>query len=578
MFESIKSLFQAATLTPPPLPKAPNAPQSLPGYRTSTTVSTSAKPRTERNLKSLDRLTDLRARSTTSQVLREARVQSGELSAAVYLAIRTGIPERFTVIGRNLDGQVDASATALAHELLRRLTYLGNADGSMGTQQGLQSLSETLALDLLLEGAGCLEVALDKARIPASLNAIAPPTLVFYEENNSFRLAQKVGGDEISLDLATVVYTSVDQSSSQLHPTSPLESSIKSILADIDFNQDMSRTLKRAILPRLAASIDSEKLKKMTPPEVLADPVKWAEYQNTVILAVQDVVNGLNPEDALVSFDMVNYTYLDGGHSPGDILEQVQKVLNAKLTSGVKTLPVALGFGSGSNASSTESLLYLKSADMVRRKLNEIYSRALTIAIRIMGVDGYVEFGYEELDLRPSKELEAFKSMEQSRILDLLSLGMISDEEACLKLTGQLPGPSYKPLSGTMFRSTAAAAPMANPTSNTSAVERTLKPTTPTQPKGPAKAETLDPNLALAHHQSEQANATTQQALKAMADLTYVMSQQNQKPTQVHMQQDPIELNLSIAPEPKAATKRTVKIIRDDEGRLADFEVTDAPA
>jgi hypothetical protein len=505
--------------------------------------------------------------------LREASVQSAELSAAIYLATRLGIPERFTVIGRDLDGKVDANATALAHELLRRLTYLGAADGSFGPQQGLQSLSETLARDLLLEGAACLEVALDQARIPASLNVIAPPTLVFYEENNSFRLAQKVGGDEISLDLATVIYTSVDQSSSQLHPTSPLESSIKAIIADLDFSQDMSRVLKRAILPRLSASIDTEKLKKMTPPEILADPEKWATYQNTVIAAVQSVVNGLSPEDALVSFDMVAYSYLDGGHSPGDILEQVQKVLNAKLASGVKTLPVALGFGSSANASSTESLLYLKSADMLRRKLNEVYSRALTVAIRIMGVDGYVEFAYEELDLRPAKELEAFKSMEQSRILDLLSLGMLDDNEACLQLTGQLPPAGYTPKSGTMFRSTQSQAPVANPASNTST---TPKPDTPQQPKGPpAKAE-ADPNLALAHAQSEQANETTKQALKAMQDLTYVMSQQNQKPTQVHMQQDPIELNLSIAPEAKSPTKRTVKIIRDKDGRLSDFEVSDA--
>jgi hypothetical protein len=120
---------------------------------------------------------------------------------------------------------------------------------------------------------------------------------------------------------------------------------------------------------------------------------------------------------------------------------------------------------------------------MLRRKLNEVYSRALTVAIRIMGVDGYVEFAYEELDLRPAKELEAFKSMEQSRILDLLSLGLLDDNEASLKLTGQLPPAGYTPKSGTMFRSTQAQAPIANPASGTS----TMDPTTPQQPKGPAK-------------------------------------------------------------------------------------------
>lgn len=575
MFESIKSLFSAAQLTPPPVPRAPNTPQAYPGYRTNVVAKTSASTKRDRNIKSLDRVGDIRNRSTTGDVLREMSVLSPEMSAAISLVLRTGIPEKFTLVGRNLDGQVDAAATGLAHELLRRLTYLGQIEGSFGAQQGIQSLSETLGKDLLLEGAACLEVALDKARIPASLNVIAPKTLVFYEEENSFRLAQKVGGEEINLDLPTVIYTALDQISSELHPTSPLEASIKAVIADLDFNQDMQRALKRAVIPRLNAVIDSEKLKKMTPPEILADPQKFSEYQNSVIASVQSVVNGLNPEDALVSFDTVSYSYVEGGHEPGAVLERVQTILNGKLSAGVKSLPVTLGFGGTSNASSTESMLFLKHCDGVRRKLNELYSRALTVAIRIMGVEGYVEFQYASLDLRPANELEAFESMKQSRILDQLSLGLISDDEAAILLTGHLPPAGYTPKSGTMFRSGQAQAPAANPTSNTSAVERTLKPDTPTAPKGPAKAE-ADPNLVLAHAQSEQANATTQQALKAMQDLTYVMSQQNQKPTQVQMHQDPIELNLSIAPEPKATSKRTVKINRDKDGRLQDFEVTDA--
>ena len=93
--------------------------------------------------------------------------------------LRVGIPERYTVVARNLDGQIDSAATGVAHELLRRLTYLGAADGSFGTQQTLQSLSEQLGLELIIEGAACLEVALDKARIPASLNPIACSQLLF---------------------------------------------------------------------------------------------------------------------------------------------------------------------------------------------------------------------------------------------------------------------------------------------------------------------------------------------------------------------------------------------------------------
>ena len=75
------------------------------------------------------------------------------------------------------------------------------------------------------------------------------------------------------------------------------------------------------------------------------------------------------------------------------------------------------------------------------------------MALRLHGLDVYAEFAYAPIDLRPESELEAFKSVKQSRVLELLSLGMLTDDEACLDLTGHLPPQGYKPLSGTMFKS-----------------------------------------------------------------------------------------------------------------------------
>ena len=115
-----------------------------------------------------------------------------------------------------------------------------------------------------------------------------------------------------------------------------------------------------------------------------------------------------------------------------------------------------------------------------------IYSRALTQAVRLQGQDVYVEFKYAELDLRPQAELEAYKAMEQSRILEQLSLGLISDEEACILLTGNLPPEGYKPLAGSMFKSGTSI--IANPNSQTSTMNKggapdKLKPNTSAAPK-----------------------------------------------------------------------------------------------
>lgn len=117
-------------------------------------------------------------------------------------------------------------------------------------------------------------------------------------------------------------------------------------------------------------------------------------------------------------------------------------------------------------------------------------SRAFTLGVRLLGYDVYVQFEFEPIDLRPSTELEAFRAQKQSRILDLLSLGLVSDEEASIDLTGRLPPKGYENKSGTMFRSGAGTAPQeGNPNSTTSqlnsgALNQDLTSKAPAQKRG----------------------------------------------------------------------------------------------
>lgn len=489
LLDRLQSYVAGVNLPPLPPPKAPKGPQSAPGYRTTVKASTAVLVKKDRQTANLDRLAATRTQADTYSVVRELVATNPDVGGAVSFLLRTGIPDKFTVIGWDMDGKVSVDATKTAQALLRRVTFLGNPDGSYGNQQTLQSLSEQLSLELIMYGAGCLEVALDKQRVPASFNPIAIPTLRLFDEDNHFRLVQRVGGEDIDLDIPTVIYTSVDQFLSESYSRSYLETAIQPTLTDVQFTDDVRRALKRSVIPRLMAEIDSEAVKKFTPPSILNDPEKYAAYKNALITEVQNTVNGANPEDAFVSFNTVSYSILDGGLDPSTIIEKVQKVLNGKLSSGAKTLPVVLGHGTGSNASSTEAMLYVKQAGMLRAKLNEIYSRALTIAVRLMGIDGYVSFEYDPIDLRPTRELEAYKAMEQSRILEQLSIGLISDEEACLRLTGNLPPEGYTPKSGTMFRGQATTSNIANPASGTSVMDKTLDPSTPKEPKSQNKGK-----------------------------------------------------------------------------------------
>ena len=156
------------------------------------------------------------------------------------------------------------------------------------------------------------------------------------------------------------------------------------------------------------------------------------------------------------------------------------------MATGTKTMPTILGHGSASaNIASAEALMYMKTADgLIRQKLNEMYSRLLTLAVRLFGLDVYVEFEYEDIDLRPKNEVETFKALKQSRVLELLSLGLISDEEASIQLTGNLPPAGYEKKSGTGFRANTSIQPAGDgyngATNSGSTMNQNLKPDTPT--------------------------------------------------------------------------------------------------
>lgn len=552
--------WSAATLPSIPLPKAPTGAQSEPSYRTVVGGSAAALPRADRQLLNSDRL-GVRGSATSRDAVRQLSYSSPDISASVYSNLRTGIPETYTLVARDMDGRLSVPATQLVHELLRRLTYLGNVDGSYGQQTGLQSLSETLGRELLLYGAMSGEVALDGARIPASLNPVSTTKLRLYDENKLWKPVQIIGGEEIDLDIPTFIYVALDQDLLDPYASSPLESALQPVITDLEFNNDVRKALKRAVLPRLVASIDSDSVKKNTPPDIVTDPAKFAVYKQNIIDAVQSVINGASPEDALISFSEVAFAYVDGGQDPSNIIERMQKVINSKLQTGVKTMPVVLGHGNGANASSAESLLFLKNANVVRVKLNEFYSRALTIAVRLLGEDCYVEFVYDPLDLRPVGELEAYKAMRQSRLLTLLSLGMLPDEEACIMLTGNLPPAGYKPLSGTMFygKQEQPTAQAGTPASGTSAMGAGEKKSTPTAPKADQDSGVQMQAVVDAMAQANR------ESLATVQDMAYTMSRTAQKPTEVNVA--PTELHLTLASE---ATKpeKTITILRDEDGKF----------
>lgn len=472
---------------PTPAPtKAPNKPQALLSFKTQVAKAASALQRADRRLANTD-IATYRTSNDTRTVVRDLAASNPDLSATINSYLRVGIPTEYSVIARDPDGVINVEATKLAQELLRRLTYLGDVSLGYNPVSDLQSLSESLAKELLQYGSMALELALDKQRLPLYLNAVSVTKLQFKEEDGGVYPVQVIAGNEISLDIPTFFYISLDQDLLTAYSSSFMEPAIQAVLADTAFLNDLRKSMQRVIQPRLIATIIEDKVKASAPPEIASDPEKMGQLYSRLIGEMTTLLNDLQPEEALVSFDNVKYDMLKGEGASGNIADTlaiVQKLIESKLAAGAKSMPAILGRDSSGSTATTSAMLFLKNANIIRTKLNTIYSRMLTQAVRLMAQDVYVEFTYAELDLRPQAELEAYRAMYQSRILEQLSLGFITDEEASIKLTGNLPREGHVPLSGTMFKS--AKVDTANPnsqTSNMNITEKTLKTGTPAQPK-----------------------------------------------------------------------------------------------
>ncbi len=498
-FDSPLDLSALAELPtqPPPKPPKPGG-ATFPGYRKNTVGSAAAIPKPRFDVTNVDLAATYRTGADTATVVRNLSRVSPELAGGLAANARVGIPEKYIALARDPDGTFNIEGTRLVLQLLRQMNTMPDYINGFSQVGSLRSVSEALAKEMQQTGAMGLELVLDKQRLPNQFVPVAISSLLFYEDGKGTKPVQKVGGDEIDLDIATFFYVALDPSLYDVYPQSPLEAAIQPVLASANFLATMRRLCERHVHQRYDIEIDEEKLRARMPEDIAADPELMPAWLNSVLQEVNDAITDLGVDEALVHYDFFAIKYIEGdnGEAP-DVFKTVTSIYDGKIATATKTPPSVLGMGSSTqNVASTETLMFMLNANgMIRLKLQELYSKALTLAVRLFGLDVTVEFEFDEIELRPANEMMSFKQMKYEYLTNLVSIGFMTDEEACLRLTGSLPQNGYTIKWDTNFKNPAPAAPAdgssdntdpaannGNPRSNTSTGK---KP--PKGAKGPAK-------------------------------------------------------------------------------------------
>jgi hypothetical protein len=373
-----------------------------------------------------------------------------------------------------------------AETVVAGMDTLWNYTRGYQDKRSLDEIVETLLLEALQTGGVGLELVLDRELFPSELVTVPYDQLEWRSNGRGGRYpVQRVsGGLEAELNIPNFFVAEMAKSADRLMTLPVMVAGVKRLIAYESFIEDMQRVVRRSGGPRLLVSLDYDRVRAAAPADIAGDAAKLETYLETVRGGVETLLSGLEPEDALVYYNLAEVDSMSTTGEKRDYKELLAE-LSGLAASALKTNPSMMGMrmaGGSQNVASTEAMLALKLAGMFQGPVKTVLSRALTLAVRLMGVDAYVKFKFDPVDLRPESELEAHKSMRQSRVLELLSYGRVTDDEAQTLLgLGSLPA-SAETLSGTGFYKSKE--PDTLPASGTNARNAAVKPDTPSSAGG----------------------------------------------------------------------------------------------
>ena len=431
----------------------------------------------------LNAISNISSRTDVNEIIRLLCRENGMFSSAANSMAAISVGTGFRIAGYDATGAMSLEVMGLAYSIMDAFSTLHDYSKGYNDKPGMQALLSTLQTDVITTGGCGVELVLDKEFGAERLVPIGYSTVEWEADGQGGRYPTQDGGD-IQLNIPTVFVSEHNRNADEAYSTSLLRPGLSQVMNFEGFIEDMHRTLNRTGHSRLIATIIAEKIQKMATDDIKGDVKKMGELFDIVRQQVVDALAGLEPEDAVVTFDSVTYEGKDTGGNKADYAPMIATLSNM-LGASLKTPASVSGMRAegGQGLSNAETLIYLQVTQGTRSPVEEVMSRALTLACRLQGIDGYVAFEFNPINLRPAIELEAYFGTRQKRVLELLSWGVINEAHACWEL-GIRPQGLNAVLAGTRFYAKdASAEPTVEPDRTTSS-GAALNPGTPAKSGG----------------------------------------------------------------------------------------------
>jgi hypothetical protein len=432
----------------------------------------------------------LREIGRKTEAIRTLARIDGIVSSAIFALVQTANSDHSVKAYDSGTHEFSDEGTDLARSVAASMDTLYDYTKGYADKNTLGAVLETGLREVALTAGIAAELVLSKERLPEKINLIPYEQLQWKVKSGGGKFpVQQAAGGEIELNIPTFWVAESHKDANVAYAASMMEGALNTAFYYAEFIEDMRRAVRRSGHARIIVTLDAEKVKAAAPAEVQSDPDKLVNFMEQTRADVTTVIEALEPEDALVTYDTAEVDSISAEGEKMDYKELLA-ALSGMLATSLKTHPSILGLrlAGSQSLSNTESLVYLKIARAIQRPVEQVMSRALTLAVRLYGADVYVKFRFDPIDLRPESELEAFRVLRQSRVLELLSLGFLTDQEAAEELGTGPRGPNAPELSGTMFKEKSGTgfqnSSDPEPTPNDDPMGRSLQPDTPSKAGG----------------------------------------------------------------------------------------------
>lgn len=427
--------------------------------RTATDASVLDRGREVLNRQDYNHRTDIRQLKSLNEKLalvRELSRLDGHLSTAVFQTVQTA-HTRYRYAAYDMNHQFSAAGTHLAETIVSRMNTVWDYSSGYSSRRSVSSLVETLLRESAINSGVGLELVLDDARLPDRLVPVDVSTVIWVSDGRGGQVPkQRYPGarEDIDLNLPNVWFEFSHLDAGKIYTRSMYEAAVKDSLQYGEFIDDIRRVVRQSGHTRLAVALDVDKIMAVLPASVKNDPEQLDAELKRIKAQVEADLRQMNPEDAIVHFTIAKPEHLQSGLGSRSDYTPLLKTMAGSYSTSMKTPPSVLGLrldGGSEALGNIETLLFMKTAAAIQLPVAAVMSRALTLACRLYGMDVYVEFEFDPINLRPEDELEAFRAMHQARVLELLSLGFVTDDEAGYMLGTGERAPGAPALSGTLF-------------------------------------------------------------------------------------------------------------------------------